>query len=184
MRLIQAPLLAGILVLATASAPAQDTRSGVQGVLRSDGTFRPFVLRAITGGGTGTENIGEFVATISIKFVTKPISGTLVECTLTATAEGENSSGLIDDFVETASAWVEPPSAANGTATCSLKLPYRWKLNGTNDRVAISYSIAAPASAGFTPAASDNARTSQGSLATIAMPADDSVTVYKVETRI
>lgn len=177
MRAILAPLFVGTLLLATASAPAQDTRSGVQGVLRSDGTFRPFVLRAITKGATGTQVTGMFTATITFKVVTSFASITAsptYQCVLSATAEGESSSGLIDDFVEstTIPAW---PAGSN--YTCSPEIPYQWMLYGSADRVSITYTISALNGAAVM-------RSSQGTLATIPMPTSATTILPAVNTRI
>jgi hypothetical protein len=174
MKLRFVPLLAGVLVLATGSAPAQDTRSGVPGVLRSDGTFRPFVLRATTPPAGGKEVTGTFAAALTITLVTSFPEGTTLQCGLSTTATGESSGGMFDEFIENATV----NATVNGsTATCSPTIPYEWLLYATGDQVSVSYSITAINS-------SSVGRLSQGSIATITVPATGTVTRYKVKTRI
>lgn len=174
MKLRFVPLLAGLLVLATGSAPAQDTRSGVRGVLQSDGTFRPFVLHATTPLTSGTDVKGTFTAALTITLVTSFPEGTTLQCTLSTTTTGISSDGVEDEFIENATV----NATVNGsTATCSPTIPYEWLLYATGDQVSVSYSITALNNTGV-------GRLSEGTIATINVPAKGAVTRYKVKTQI
>ena len=174
MRIGVASALAGLLVLTTGVAPAQDTRSGVPGVLRSDGSFRPFVLRAVTPTGPGKDTTGTFMGSFTVTLVTSFPEGTTIQCTLSALADGVSAGGMIDDFDESATVTA---SVVGSTATCSPTIPYEWLLYGSGDQVSVSYSITAITPGGI-------GRLSEGSIVTIAVPANGATTRYKVKTRI
>jgi hypothetical protein len=174
MKLSFVPLLAGLLVLATGSAPAQDTRSGVPGVLRSDGTFRPFVMRPMTNLATGTEVTGTLELKLSVTLVTALPEGTTILCGLVASDTGENSGGLVDDFGETATV---AATVSGKTATCSPTIPYEWLIRGTGDQLSASYTVTAVSGMGTD-------RTSQGSIGLMSLPASGTTTKFEVKTRI
>ena len=167
-------MLASILVLATASAPAQDTRSGVQGVLRSDGTFRPFIMRPMTNLAAGTEVTGTLELKLTVTLVTALPEGATILCGLVASDTGESSAGLVDDFGETATV---AATISGKTATCSPTIPYEWLIRGTGDQFSASYTVTAVSGTG-------TGRTSQGSIGLMSLPASGTTTRFDVKTRI
>jgi hypothetical protein len=169
-----ATFLAGCLVLVTAGATAQDTRSGVPGVLRSDGTFRPFVAHAVTSRAAGTEYSGKFFVAMSIKLATSFPEGTTIQCGLSLSVEGESAGGMIDEFQEQATVMA---NVSGSNATCAPAIPYEWMIYGSNDQLNISYTVTATTPVGVT-------RLSQGSLGTIGLPSNGIVTKGVLRTRI
>ncbi len=174
MKFFLVPLPAGVMVLAADVSPAQDTRSGIPGVLRSDGTFRPFVVHPIVPPTSGTEVMGTATVTLTITLVTSFPEGTTIQCGLSASAVGESAGGVLDDYGDSASV---PATVQGSTATCSPTIPYEWLLYGTGDQFGTTYSVTALNSAGL-------GRTTSGIFATIAMPANGATTRHKVKTRL
>jgi hypothetical protein len=150
----------------------------------ANNSFRPmYVQQPVENPAAVSVATGKIVTNFTITVVSLIPSTTPITCNVTATVTDAQTSPpfTVSNIIFEQAAVVA--SRASGKATCSVPIPYSWKLsNRTTDKVQLNYSINAAGST--TPAGTLILRSSSQSIIVIAIPANGAVTTEVVAATI
>jgi hypothetical protein len=120
------------------------------GTIGPSGTLRPLPIAA-PAGSRSTPTI--FTGTFSLKLTVSVLSpviptSTPIHCTLLAGVVGFATSPPIVELDGITDSSVVAATRSGSKATCTVLLPYKWALFGSNDTVTLTYQVDATSSSG------------------------------------